>query len=477
MSSLNVRIVSEETIKPSSPTPPHLRIHKLSCMDQASPPRYMPALFSYPTNHDSSQTSSQTEVLEKLRSSLSTTLNHYYPFAGRFRDDGVSVECNGHGVPFVVASVEGDNADMSSVLESPDEDRLVQLIPCHPQQRLTDTNGELFLLAVRVNFFKCGGIAVAICAWHGVADASSLCCFAQAWAAICRGDPRVYGLLKGAVVDCSSLFPPQDSLSRGAMLNYHKQPSDSNNSSSQTAAVSVAAATSMVIVKRFVFPGSKITALRERIMISSGSRRLTRVEAISSLFWTATIRVAEQKRKEKKEEGHRFHSAVMVVNIRTRTSPPLPDVCMGNLIQPTVAVKWPMNDSGKKATLAGEDEETLLLGGLARKLGDAVRTVNPEHLKQLHENDSEGYLALTKSFAEEYAKEDFIMISSSCRYPFYQTDFGFGRPSSVQGFSRSNKTVVLLDARDGEGIEAWVTLDKDDMSMLEKDPSILHYAS
>ncbi|CAN0858359.1 Stemmadenine O-acetyltransferase [Linum grandiflorum] len=455
---LIVEIISEETIRPSSPSPPNLRIHKLSCMDQLSPPRYMPVLYSYVTDK---QPFSQKDVVDKLKSSLSTVLVHYYPFAGRYHYDGISIDCNGEGVPFVISHVAGD---MLMSLEAPDEARLVQLLPCRPQHGSKDAAGKLQFLAVRVNLFKCGGIAIGICAWHRIADASTLACFAQCWAAICRGDPAVLKVLPGAVVDYTSFFPPQD-------LRYI---TDTPMSLSDVNTIHHIDAQSTIVVKRFVFPAEKIALLREKIGRNNNEtsrRQPTRVEAISSLVWAATIRLAQQKRKENRiiniNKGGGFHSAVMVVNLRTRTSPSLPAVCMGNLIQMTETIKWPMQ------TEVTEEN----MGDLAGKLGGAVRNINHEYLERLHHhNNSQGYLDLVKSFEEEYNKDDFIMISSSCRYPIYGADFGWGKPTSVHGFSGSNKMVVLLDAADGEGIEAWVTLDEDDMSKFEKDPFLLCYA-
>ncbi|CAN1216273.1 Stemmadenine O-acetyltransferase [Linum perenne] len=405
-------------------------------MDQISPPRYMPVIYSYAPKNPSS---SQTDLLDKLKSSLSIILTHYYPLAGRYHDDGLSIDCNDEGVPFIVSHVAHD---MSSSLETPDESRLVQLLPCSPQHACRDAKGRLLFVAVKVNLFKCGGVVIGICAWHRVADASTLSCFAQCWAAICRGDPAVYKVLPGAVVDYTSLFPPQD-------LRYLSTNDTSSEKSTSTSGTTV--------VKRFVFPAEKIAILREKM----GRRRQpTRVEAISSLVWAATIRLAQEKRVE------RGGSAVMVVNLRTRTRPSLPAVCMGNLIQMTETVKWPIE----------EEVTEEKMGELAGKLGGAVRAIDHDYLEMLHENKAEGYLNLVKAFEEEYKKDEFIMISSSCRYPIYGADFGWGKPCSVNGFSGSNKMVVLLDASDGEGIEAWVTLDKDDMSMFEKDPFVLSYA-
>ncbi|CAL1400126.1 unnamed protein product [Linum trigynum] len=448
---LNVQIISEETIKPSSLAPEHLKIHKLSCMDQAAPPRYTPILLSYPDTQIPSSYQQGAMVVEKLKSSLSETLSHYYPFAGRYRDDGYSIDCNDKGVAFVVAHVSDDKTSSSST-GGLEEEEVLQLMPCHPQETWVDDNGELVLLAIRVNFFESTGISIGICAWHGVCDGPTISFFAQSWAAICRGDPQVQRLLNGnAVVDYGSMFPAHQSLDYIRSMGSYFDTSDDHKK--RTA------------VKQFVVPGPKIDALREEITRSTG-KRPSRVVVVSSLVWAAAIRVSQEKRKarrrrDEEDDMNELHSAAIIVNIRPRTNPPLPPMCMGNLFQRSATAKWPIKEEAAGA-----------LSKLAGRLGDVVRGVDAEFLSKAHENGGEGYKEFMRSWWEEYEKEDFIVITSLCGYGKEGgVDFGWGNPGSTRGYARSNKTISLMDAKDGQGIEVWATLDKDDMAIFEKDPT------
>ncbi|KAI3936678.1 hypothetical protein MKX01_034107 [Papaver californicum] len=55
---MKVEVVSREIIKPSYPTPHHLKSFKLSLLDQLSPPFHVPFIFYYPiTDNASSSTS------------------------------------------------------------------------------------------------------------------------------------------------------------------------------------------------------------------------------------------------------------------------------------------------------------------------------------------------------------------------------------------------------------------------------------
>ncbi|CAI0474359.1 unnamed protein product [Linum tenue] len=134
---------------------------------------------------------------------------------------------------------------------------------------------------------------------------------------------------------------------------------------------------------------------------------------------------------------------------------------MGNLFQRSATAKWPI-----------KGEEAAALSDLAGRLGDVVRGVDAEFLRKAHEKGGEGYKEFMRSWWEEYEKEDFIVITSLCGYGKEGgVDFGWGNPGSTRGYARSNKTITLMDAKDGQGIEVWATLDKDDMAIFEKDPT------
>ncbi|KAJ0106265.1 hypothetical protein Patl1_18238 [Pistacia atlantica] len=140
---LNVQIISRETIQPSSPTPSHLKIYKLSLFDQLAPPVYAPIILFYsPTDENDS-----SERSNHLKKSLSKTLTKFDPFSGRVKDC-FSIECNDRGAIFIEALVD---CDMSMVLKQPEIDQLQQLLP--------EVGSDQTLLAVQVNYFGCGGIA------------------------------------------------------------------------------------------------------------------------------------------------------------------------------------------------------------------------------------------------------------------------------------------------------------------------------
>ncbi|KAF3456568.1 hypothetical protein FNV43_RR02358 [Rhamnella rubrinervis] len=123
------------------------------------------------------------------------------------------------------------------------------------------------------------------------------------------------------------------------------------------------------------------------------------------------------------------------VNIRARTVPPLPENLAGNFFK-----IYP-------ATL---DEK--------KKIEKAML-----ECRKLITNEEE---------------VDNYNCSSWFRLPFYKLDFGWGKPLwvSMSGLTFKN-FIFLLSSRDGEGIEAWLTLKEEDMALVETNQELLAFST
>ena len=66
--------------------------------------------------------------------------------------------------------------------------------------------------------------------------------------------------------------------------------------------------------------------------------------------------------------------------------------------------------------------------------------------------------------------------SSWCKFPVLEFDFGWGNPGwSCCVNDLLSNVIALMDTKDGDGVEAFVTLDEDDMELFEQDEKFLHY--
>ncbi|KAK7246931.1 hypothetical protein RIF29_41802 [Crotalaria pallida] len=216
--------ISRETLRPFSPTPPHLRVHPLSMIDNILPPNCVPLIYFYPNqpleyddtnNNDASSQVCDDKIL-MLKKSLSKVLSIYYPLAGRLKDK--SIECNDQGVSLLVTRT---NSNLSKILQNPIETLLNPLFP--DELPWKDMGSSASLLAIQINFFACGGIAIGLCMSHKVGDISTLFNFVNDWAALNRNSSEEEGKLIFPLVDAGASILPQGELPVLPQFKFEKQ--------------------------------------------------------------------------------------------------------------------------------------------------------------------------------------------------------------------------------------------------------------
>ncbi|XP_054806281.1 stemmadenine O-acetyltransferase-like [Prosopis cineraria] len=155
---IGVEKISKEIVKPSSPTPQHLRHYHLSFLDQLSPEVNNSWVYFF--DIETSNLLNIADVSDRLKKSSSQVLSHFYPLAGRLFNQSF-VDCNDEGVPYI----ETRRCHLSHILDDPAPDYVSKLLPYEMDEAI-DT-----VLGVQVNIFDCCGIAVGICISHKVTDA------------------------------------------------------------------------------------------------------------------------------------------------------------------------------------------------------------------------------------------------------------------------------------------------------------------
>ncbi|XP_068322225.1 hydroxycinnamoyltransferase-like isoform X1 [Pyrus communis] len=59
------------------------------------------------------------------------------------------------------------------------------------------------------------------------------------------------------------------------------------------------------------------------------------------------------------------------------------------------------------------------------------------------------------------------------RFPFYEPDFGWGKPPWVTSGTEFKNLILLMDTRDGDGIEVSLNLKEEDMAIFESTKELL----
>ncbi|GMI99767.1 hypothetical protein like AT1G24430 [Hibiscus trionum] len=375
---LNVEVISEEIVKPSSLTADGLR-HRLSSLDQLTPSHYNHLVYFYPKICDAE--ADKISISDRLKHSVSNALAYFYPVAGRITEDQLFVDCNDEGIPFVEVRVK---CQLSDVLNNLVPKELNKLLPFE-----VHSVNEV-LAGIQLNVFECGGIAIGVCISHKIGDALSFFSFVKTWAAIARGETE----LIAPDFESASLFPPQDP--------SEFKPISSRSNKEQ------------IMTKRFVFGAAEVEEIRRKYSENSNQTRPTRVEALSAFIWEHLITAKGVKSR---------HDITHVVNIRQRIEPPLPESSFGNIY--SLALTIPSSSDGNVVT----------------EIRDSIKAVNSE-------------------------------------FPRYEADFGWGKPVwAGSGDLGLKNLATFMDAVNGDGIEAWITLDEEEMEKFCSDEGMFAYVT
>nr|GMD42002.1 vinorine synthase-like [Ipomoea batatas] len=417
---MEVEIISEELIKPSLPTPPHLTTFKLCLLDQLIPAPYAPIVLYYP-NLDPSYTHHQIlQSLLLLKRSLAETLTRFYPLAGVINDaDDLSIHCNDHGAFCVTAKV---NRDLCEFLGRPDLEFISEFLPCRPS--FSGSLAGTGVTSVQINVFLCGGVAIGLCVSHRIVDGSGLSSFLRSWAGTaCAAAKEI--VLPSFVG--SSLFPAEDLWLRDASM----------------AMWGSLFKTGKCITKRFLFDSSAIARLKT--MVAANVRHPTQVEVVSACIWKSAMQAASDQHSGK------LSLLTHLVNLRKRAAPPFSEHAMGNLI-------WV---ASAQTTRSGGD-----LPGLVNQIRNSISKINDDYVKRLRGEQGRNLMRKTMKDIEDFGSSNngaagYLGFTSWCKIGFYDVDFGFGKPvwvslTSSTGSAVFMNLVVLMETKNGDGIEAWI---------------------
>ncbi|CAL9025014.1 unnamed protein product [Prunus brigantina] len=433
-----VEITSRKIIKPSSPTPNHLKTLKLSLLDQMFPPTlYGPLLFFYTNHWHGADFASKAS--KRLQESLSKTLVLFYPLAGRLKGPAF-IECNDEGAHLLEARV---NCQLADFLQQPEPKLLNHLIPETDSETAQVALGSVILL-VQINVFNCGGIAIAVSPSHKIGDVTSLYTFVRTWAAINRDedqyDDGVGGRLALPEFNGGNLLPSRD---LPAIPNNLETPSEN------------------LTTRRFVFDVSKMASLKAKIEGIVQNFIPTNVQLVLAIILKCAIAASHNSKP-----GTPIRPTVLfqMVNLRRRMLPELPQNAMGNWF-------WPL------PILFKEDETQLheLVSTMRKGLTDFVNE------KANRFKGVEGFLTLLECIRERgqllKSKKgiNIYRATSLCKLPLYEMDFGWGKPTWVTSEGDYKNVIMLLDTKFCDGIEAWVTLDEQEMAIFESDEELLAY--
>ncbi|KAL6338833.1 hypothetical protein AAG906_023983 [Vitis piasezkii] len=355
----------------------------------------------------------ENSVIDHLKTSLSHTLDLFYPLAGRLgttvNDDNTTyffINCNGAGAQFVHAAA--DCVTVADILESVYVPRIVHSF--FPLNGVRNSEGvSQPLLGVQVTELV-DGIFIGCTINHSIADGASFWHFFNSWSEISRSSNEITlspVLDRWFVDDARYPIPNPQS-----MLVFTRPPSPPLQE------------------RVFHFTKEKVAALKAIVNAEIGTNQNSSLQALLALLWRSVTR--SRRFPEDQESWYAF-----LIGMRPRMRPPLPQQYFGAAAQ-----------SGILKMKAGE----LLECGL----GHAAWQMNKMFA---------AYTALeATNFLESWMKNpqplsdinliinNSLFASSSPRFNVYGTDFGWGRPIAVRsggGNKLYGKTTLFQGADEG----------------------------
>nr|GMD33462.1 malonyl-coenzyme A:anthocyanin 3-O-glucoside-6''-O-malonyltransferase-like [Ipomoea batatas] len=397
--------------------------------------------------HPISKTHFIDTLIPTLKNSLSLTLQHYPPLAGRLiasPDNSTPPEIRyeeGHTVPLILAEANSGEChfdDLTSGLPRicTEFHPLVPSLP--PASRAPDGSVVVPVLALQVTLFSGVGICIGITNHHAVGDASSIFGFMKAWALVSSHESpvslpaEIQPFYDRTVIrdekGLETFFWDNVKRIKVEDRHVHRLPQITDR-----------------IRATFTLTRDDIQRLKNRIL--AGRPNLAHISSFTttcSYIWICWVKSRYESDTDKidDDEDEFFNCAA---DCRSRLDPPVPGNYFGNCLVACFGY-------AKTKRLRGE--EGLL--DAAEGIGEAIR-------RQLYDKER-GVLGGAEDWFKLMSKlkiDRVLTVIGSPRFDYYELDFGWGNPKMFQMPSTDlSRGISLSKAKDqeGGGLEIGVTV-------------------
>ncbi|KAH7846269.1 hypothetical protein Vadar_011928 [Vaccinium darrowii] len=395
-------------------------------------------LFIKPTPTNDQQNPVKT-LLEKLKESLSLTLIHFYPLAGRLATHkqenphsySVFIDCNNSpGAKFIYATA---NLTISDILSPVDVPLAVQSFFDHHREVNHDGH-TMSLLSIQVTELI-DGIFLGCSINHAVADGSSYWHFFDTLSNTFRAQEKSCDISSPPILTpwfpdgCGPIinlpFSHHDQFIRRVEAPPHR-------------------------VRIFHFSPQSVAKLKCKANSECKTLNISSFQAVCALIWRSVTRA-------RRVPCDHETSCRIPANNRIRMDPPLPNEYFGNAVQSVI---------GKAS--AGE----LLghrFGWAAWRLHEAVAGHSAWAVQEWVDNWMKHPFMFTR---EKVSGQFSLVMAWSPRFRMYESEFGMGRAVAIRsGYGKRFHGMVALNPgyEGGGSMDVEVCLSPEAMSGLESD--------
>ncbi|XP_058736467.1 phenolic glucoside malonyltransferase 1-like [Vicia villosa] len=398
------------------------------------------------------------EIVPNLKSSLSLTLQHFLPLAGKIVWPSDSskpfIQFNpnddDNGVSLLIAE---SDADFNHVIEnSPHEASLTRsFIP-----NLESSDAFASTMSLQITLFPNCGFSIGITQHHAIFDGKSLSMFVKAWAYLCNKIigfetptllPELEPLFnrdiikdkneKNAIEILSRISPTEKGNERSLKI-FPSEPKleESSRATFKLSREDLDKIKQNVLSKWEIFDTNK-----------------SKPQTLSSFILTCAYSVVTIAKaihgvgKEKEKFAFTF-----AVDCRARLEPPLPNNYFGNCVSGDFIHLKPFDF---------EKEDGVFV--VAKCIYEKIKMINEKGILN-REKTGDRYKSI---YNEGYKK---VGVAGSNRFSVYENDFGYGRPEKVEIVSIDRGLGFGYgDSKDGNGgVEIGLVLNKHVMDHFSK---------
>ncbi|KAH7658058.1 Transferase protein [Dioscorea alata] len=390
-------------------------------------------------------------IIDSLKTSLSATLHHFYPLAGRLAtqheldSDGnvtamfVFIDCNNEGAEFIHADAHSISVEDVLAPSSDVPSNLIrQFFPFHGA--VCHDGHVLPLVAVQLTVLA-DGIFLACSFNHAIGDGTSYWYFMNTWAEICRSESnqghRHVPLDRYFMDEAKPPIKLSFSNESEFIVRYSPPP---------------------LREKMFHFSSEALTKLKTKTNEEHGTSNISSFQSLSALMWRCIIRAWRLPAEQ-------VTSCRLAIQNRSRLQPPLSPNYFGNSIEGI-----------SSAAKAGE----LLANGIGWAAW-AIHEAVVAHTDDVIRGNVRKWVEAPVMYSGGMLDGKFcVLMGSSPRFDMYGCEFGWGKGVALRSGSASKfegKVSSYPGWEGGGSVDLEVCLSTEAMTALEADPEFLNVVS